>query len=531
MHLLTEAWLTVTRRDGSLDCIRPSNIVSKDNVPVDLIATRPDFRGALYQFLIGLLQTAYAPDDLDEWHVRWRHPPAEADLSKAFGRYADAFQLDCDSPAFMQDFKLPDGEIKPIAALLIDAPGGKTIQDNLDHFIKRETVGAMCPACAATALFALQINAPSGGVGHRVSLRGGGPLTTLVLPVDENSSLWQKLWLNVLPKSAFSTDALANNRSQDSDIFPWLAATRVSDTKGTDTTPDLAHPLQAYWSMPRRVRLDFADTHAGRCEMCGNDCNRLISRYRTKNYGVNYTGTWMHPLSPYNLDAKNEKPPLSVKGQRGGIAYRHWLGLALGSDDHQPDAAQVVRDFNRKADDLSGKECDMRLWCFGYDMDNMKARCWYDATLPLYSVSPSCLRPFQHAIHNLLDVAKEAAGLLGKHVKAARFSRPADAGNDPSVPQSFWQATEPVFYGLLQKLAAAKSLNEPDLALIYRSWLGTVRGQTIELFDDWVLAAPIEEMEMRRVVKARIDLKKWLSVAKPMKELSKIVNAYAKEKV
>jgi CRISPR system Cascade subunit CasA len=26
---------------------------------------------------------------------------------------------------------------------------------------------------------------------------------------------------------------------------------------------------------------------------------------------------------------------------------------------------------------------DGRLWAFGYDMENMKARCWYESTMPL----------------------------------------------------------------------------------------------------------------------------------------------------
>ncbi len=37
--------------------------------------------------------------------------------------------------------------------------------------------------------------------GHLVSLRGGGPLTTLVYPAEENSTLWQKLWLNVINRN------------------------------------------------------------------------------------------------------------------------------------------------------------------------------------------------------------------------------------------------------------------------------------------------------------------------------------------
>ncbi|HJW55382.1 MAG TPA: type I-E CRISPR-associated protein Cse1/CasA, partial [Burkholderiaceae bacterium] len=316
MNLLHDEWLTVRRRDGSIARISPAGISPECNNPaIELIAPRPDFRGAQYQFLIGLLQTACGPDERDEWHDQWDAGPSVMELTASFERYANAFQLNTDGPAFMQDFNLPDGETKPIAALLIDAPGGKTINDNLDHFIKRDTVGAICPVCAATALFTLQINAPSGGVGHRVSLRGGGPLTTLVLPRDEQATLWHKLWLNVLPKSELNVDALAMGNDHDSAILPWLATTRVSDIKGSDTTPGQVHPLQAYWSMPRRIRLDFTNVHAGKCEICGADSDQLISQYRAKNYGINYTGAWLHPLTPYSFYPKNEKPPLSVKGQ------------------------------------------------------------------------------------------------------------------------------------------------------------------------------------------------------------------------
>src|SRR5690606_10811453 len=100
--------------------------------------------------------------------------------------------------AFLQDFTVLDDEPKELAALLIDAPGGKTLKDNLDHFVKGGTLAGACASCTASALFTLQTNAPSGGVGHRVGLRGGGPLTSLLLPENVHASLWQKLWLNVL---------------------------------------------------------------------------------------------------------------------------------------------------------------------------------------------------------------------------------------------------------------------------------------------------------------------------------------------
>ena len=131
----------------------------------------------------------------------------------------DAFELyNPDGPAFMQDFDLLDGEFKKIVALLIEAPGGKTIKDNLDHFVKRNQINGLCSSCVATALFTLQTNAPSGGVGHRVGLRGGGPLTTLLMSDNTEDALWKKLWLNVL-----SQDELVGAKQIDSSVMPWLS--------------------------------------------------------------------------------------------------------------------------------------------------------------------------------------------------------------------------------------------------------------------------------------------------------------------
>jgi hypothetical protein len=48
-------------------------------------------------------------------------------------------------------------------------------------------------------------------------------------------------------------------------------------------------------------------------------------------------------------------------------------------------------------------------------------------------------------------------------------------------------------------------------------------------FDLWVLSAPIEEMEMKRVVKAQAELCKYLKTGKAAKALWQIVNTNQKE--
>ncbi len=313
INLMIDPWIPVRREDGMETCIAPWQIVEPENPAIALAAQRPDFNGALMQFLIGLLQTAATPPNHNDWADWLEQPPSVEELKARFSRFSESFELSGDGPCFMQDFNPLEGEPKPISALLIDAPGGKSLKDNTDHFVKRGEVAGLCAACAATALFTLQTNAPSGGVGHRTSLRGGGPLTTLVVLDPEGSrlkeTLWRNLWLNVLDAQAVASMTGNNEKLAGSDIFPWLAPTRTSESKaGCDTTPKDAHPLQMFWGMPRRIRFDWSDAAVGECDLCGKTDDLVVRCYVTTNYGINYAGAWQHPLSPHYIDAKSGQP-------------------------------------------------------------------------------------------------------------------------------------------------------------------------------------------------------------------------------
>jgi CRISPR system Cascade subunit CasA len=269
----------------------------------------------------------------------------------------------------MQDYDLPDVESKEIAALLIEAPGGKTVRDNLAHFVKGGTVKGMTPHWAALALFTLQINAPAGGVGNRVSLRGGGPMTTLILPPEgESNTLWHQLWLNILTQEQMESLADGSLPDDPATIFPWLAPTRTSDKNGIETHPGDGHCCQMYWSMPRRIRLLFDSVQVGRCDLSGESCSRLVTGYITKNYGINYAGDWRHPLPPYSVDPK--KGALPIKAQPGGIGYRHWLGLIVADEKNQKQPAKVIQVYqNNTRRRVIGGDVQPRVWAFGYDMD------------------------------------------------------------------------------------------------------------------------------------------------------------------
>ena len=252
MNLIHDPWIPISRFDSSKERIAPWQLLEnhESNPIFGLNYPRPDFNGAITQFLIGLLQTCCEVDQ-EKWEEWLFTPPPAEKLQKLFESVEEAFNLSGDGPRFMQDFdqKL-EGAINEVEAILIDAPGEQTIKNNSDHFVKRGRSGAMCESCVATTLFTLQLNAPSGGAGHRTSLRGGGPLTTL-LQIQRDSpkfspkgpTLFQQLWLNVLDKSSFGSNFQSNLESGKQ--FPWMGPTRTSGEKEI-ITPTNTNPITVF---------------------------------------------------------------------------------------------------------------------------------------------------------------------------------------------------------------------------------------------------------------------------------------------
>jgi len=291
-NLIHQPWIPVIRAEGGHDWIAPWQITEgiggHPGDPVRRLACpRPDFNGALHEFLIGLLTTCFTPKDENTWRAYWKTPPTPDELKSAFMKYEHAFNLDGDGPRFMQDFDELDGEDVPVSGLLMDEPGSNTLTRNADHFIKRGGMTVLGQPAAAIALFTLQTYAPGGGAGHRTSLRGGGPLSTLV---TTGQNMWERLWPNVETKKQIASRAGRLLENEPKTIFPWLAPTLTSEKKtGRKVTPDDAHPLQVYWGMPRRIRLNFIPKSDEVCSLTGQVEATVIKSYVTKNYGIEYS--------------------------------------------------------------------------------------------------------------------------------------------------------------------------------------------------------------------------------------------------
>lgn len=522
MNLLEAPWIPVRDALGRRRRIAPHQIVEDiEACPIVAVDSgRPDFDGSLTQFLIALVQTAWtrAKHDWDR-NQAIDHPPTPADLQALFAPLAQAFELDGDGPRFMQDRTLGAAD-KPaendIAALLIESPGEQALERNTDHFVKRARVHAICPACAATALFALMTNAPGGGAGHRTSLRGGGPLTTLVLydpqtNTDSPRALWRDIACNVLEPDRFLTHGDAGKTALKYS-FPWLAPQSELQPRD-ELQPADAHPAQMYWAMPRRIRLDFEATVSGVCDLCGRHDDRLLTRYIAKNYGLNYKGPWRHPLSPY-YRSKPAEPYLPMHPQPDGLGYRHWLGWVLGmpGEGRRVEPATVLNAFL-----ASRTSSEFRLWAFGYDMDNMKARCWYDAVFPLFALPPDdrdAVEALQGILAQQLDAAEVTARFLRLAVRDAWFGDGEARGDLSFIDAQFWSETETAFFDGARQ-AVKLVMNDAnraaeDSAALKQAWLKGLRRAARGLFDRHAASGIVQASNPARLASAKQTLERHL---------------------
>ena len=527
MNLIREPWIKVRRLSGTEERVRPAQIASGGEADpvVDILAPRPDFRGALYQFLIGLLQTTFAPDEIDDWKERWDKPPTADELDKVFGTYAHAFDLDTEGPAFMQDFDLSTGEekykkddVEPISALIIDFPGN-------EFFLKKDKLNKLCEACSAQALLSFMLNASGSGRGHNMSVRGGGAVTTIISPLDSKevvNSLWNKIWINVVPNDSAKQDVLEKNSINTLLAFPWMRS-----GKGLTARPNegASHPCQALWSMSQRVKLLFSSDAVRECDICGCQSNVVTSSLVKRPDGIDFDGLWRNQLTPYDLladELKGKKQAIKSNVLKKG--YSHWANILLGDEQRYRSSLTVSHFYSRKYSRTS--RLPANVWCFGFDMpkNQAKAACWYESRMPIY-VRAEGQATLQKKVQPLLDVAEEAARLLARTVRQAWG---LNKKGDPQVMQSLWQLSETRFYAVLREISQANDLEDATLAPYYRKWILFIGDLALSCFDEWALSAVTDGYCLQRpqgkirkvsVIEAREELAKNLNGGKPFKVL------------
>lgn len=501
MNLITDPWIPCRLRSGTRSYLRPAEISPHAPDPAVAVASpRPDFDGALAQLLIGLLQSAVAPPDPESWLDVADEPPDIAALDSAFAPFAPAFELYGSGPRVLQDRRLADGPFDwPIEKLLMEQGLG----EGPDLFCRTGSVPRLCLRCTAAALVTLQTNAPAGGRGHLTSLRGGGPLTTLVVPGDDDFLLWDRLWLNVLPLEALRCEK--PNATRLAELFPWLLSPAADEPSAPlELTPLDAHALQVFFGMPRRFLL--AQPAHGDCGLCGSPDALVVESYASRGNGIRYAGAWRHPLSPYRHT--KDGLDLALKGNEDGIGYRQWLGLVVSPPDGAVKPAQVVQhaigDPTRAA-----RAGELRVWAFGYALDNIKTKAWSEGLMPLWQIPGPLRRSFGSSVEALIEAARLVDWASRSAFKKLVSNRPGDVKDPHEISERFWEATAADFYRIARASLDLLAANQPFEAA-HREWLQLLSRTARKAFENWLDGADFRAIEPGRAAQAWRELQRFL---------------------
>ena len=417
---------------------------------------------AASSFLIGLVFLADPPENVEDWEERQALDPDR--LRERLASYRRAFELTGDGPNFLQDFGPLEGDPNPPDMLFIDSAGQQTAKNNADLMVRRGRYEALTPSLAAIALYTLQAHAPAGGAGNRTSMRGGGPMVTLVDPKC-GRGLWRLIWANTPYGQAADTNAL-----------PWMKPTPTSEKKGSERWPQQGHPVEAFFGMPRRLRL---------VEQEG-----LIVGVIQRPYGINYAG-WEHSLTPYYR--QKEGTELLPKHPRAGrFGYRNWLGVvADGGAGALNQRAETVRNWTQRACNAPAD-----LIVAGWAMDNMKPLDFTWSAPPLLNM-PGDAASF---VRGLI----EATDLFGFALRGALAPVLAEGEAREAVRERFFSETQGKFEQCLGVINDGAERTE-----IARAWVNDLRVVALRLFHTEALPglADRETSVQERIVAAHRSLR------------------------
>ncbi|MGE3246937.1 MAG: type I-E CRISPR-associated protein Cse1/CasA [Beijerinckiaceae bacterium] len=517
-NLIQRAWIPVCSSEGERRWVAPADIVDLPD-DFDIEWGRPEFRIATYELLIGIFAVALAARlrESEDWVALAETPPMRSELEALLAPLIPHFDLDGAGPRFLQDFDELKGEARPLDALLLDAPGDNTLKNGADIFAKRDRFPIFSRKAAAIALYAMQAFATSGGPGHRTSMRGGGPLTTLIVP--ERPSLWRRIAVN-LP---FLGDDPQKRPPDDPGlIFPWLKPTRVSKNDMITQMGLHAHYLQCFFGMPRRIRLIFAPNDGcAPCAITGEIDDIVTFGLSMLPHGIRY-GVWRHPLSPY-YRAKPGEPPLPAHAQNGRAGYRDWAGYLFRKGDDDLRAEQIMN-----FEHTFRRQRHARLVAAGFVTSSYTCLDWTESEAPLFLLENAKARRRLAEIvqEQFVPAAEIAADALRRALRRALAIEDGQKTTVASAVERFWIDTGDAFFRLIgeahEKLSAASDeddLNELDLSSLSQCWLAELKRRALEIFRK---TTPVDQL-------SRLDSNSVERIANAAKSLGLCLSGYSKD--
>ena len=505
-NLLCDSWIPVKTKYGELKTIKASEVVQQEIIAID--APRADFNAALMQFLIGLLQTVYAPESPRAWRSLYAQPPSEKELQEKFKDIQNAFYLDGDDRRFMQDSSIKgNGNKTNILKLIPGIVGENTIDKNQDFFIKSSQISGMSLPNVILGLYLYQnycLSETGGKNGrHHGSRRGRNTMTVLI--TKEDGSLWENLWLNVIQKKTYKTiikSGIVNSH------FEWMND-KPNEKEKSDNDLNLN---DIYWSMPRRVWINFSELKDGICDLTAKK-TKIVQNIYIKENGIEYKAKLsQHPLIAYSKDTDGLH---AIKIGPEGVNYGDWLSF-IGSETA---SLNLLEHINRRS-----LESIFKIFVCGYlnHPQQAKTLCWYQTKMPIYPLeSEEHRKSLEIEINKYIQAANKISnprsGYLSIAIRMAWFgydydeekSKNKNKKPDPfynkaskalydhpnEIAKSFWNNTERRFYESIQRLYDClnkSTLNDEKKVGLRHEWYKFIRDEAIRLFNRWAFRSGIQ---------------------------------------
>lgn len=297
MNLLCDPWIPV-RADGGTGEFRQityEKLLCQEN-KWQISLPRDDLEMACLQLLICLTQVFFLPTDYKVLRHRIKKYLTSEEFADGIAQVETKwFDLSDPDTPFMQTRGVSAEEITPIQKLLIGMPEG----NNHSFFNEVGEVRRLSASCTAIALFNQAANSPSFGGGFKGGLRGGAPVTTLVL----GESLCDTVWRNVI-----TLDRVKNRlggvykHDLSTDKPTWVEPIRKNETIYS-TSIGLMRGL--FWQ-PAHVELLLPEKSAS-CDLLGIQSEAVYTGFKKEKFSYALIGSWPHPHGAMISNVKEAK--------------------------------------------------------------------------------------------------------------------------------------------------------------------------------------------------------------------------------
>lgn len=384
MDILRDQWIPTDK--GVLSPIQALEQATR------IVWARADWNSATMLLLHAIAQTGvvlkHKANDREAWCEYMDSPPS--DLST----WIDGLDVGPDP------WQCPTAQKSTaVYALFPESPGDNALKKNSDITMWRESAPTeMTYPEAMIAVIADQFWGLASGAGHRSGCRGQNPLTLMVEPDHQGATLWERTWLNILPKADWD---LRVGTSMVDFNFPWKKS-----SPGQHCTPKNTHPLEMLWQMPRRWSIT-------------QDSDGMVRHVALEGGGIVYEGWKTHPLTPYK-SVKDKPDEISTVKAKPRIGFTDWAALAVGID---PKAITIPIVVNAYIEDLQqlfyGKP--LRLRCFGWSKGDFGPAAWIESVVPFYPNADHA------AIEKAVSTAKTIQTNLFKNLKSISTKATSDS--------------------------------------------------------------------------------------------------------